>query len=385
MLNAMRSAVVLAATALTMSASAQDLATMSPEEARQFLDTKTAEELLPLAQKEGQVVVFSLSSRIARVEAAFEEKYPGIDLVGIDLSSTKQIARVVAEQQAGVHAVDVLYLADTPIVYGELLSQGRVHNYVPPRLADEIPAALQQPLAVHRLSTKVLMYNEVAYPDGSPITNLWQLTLPEWRGKVLMVDPSQRGELLDLLTEISLHPEEMAAAYQAQFGSPITVDSDLQGAGDQFIRNLFNNDLILVANSDVLNEAVGDIEAKNPPVAFGTYSDRRDNEDEGWALQVANNVVPANGILFPAVLTVADKAPHPAAARLVIDFMYGDDSENGGPGFAPFNVPGDYAVRPTIKDSPDSVPLGELKAWTIDPAATAAARGRIADLIITLQ
>lgn len=385
MLNALKSALLLAAACLPLSAYAQDISTMSPEEALPFLDAMTSEELLPLAQKEGQVVVFSLSSRIARVEAAFEAQYPGVDLVGVDLSSTKQIARVVAEQQAGVYAVDVLYLADTPIVYGDLLAQGRIHNYMPPRVAGEIEPAMQQPLAVHRLSTKVLMYNEAAYPDGSPISNLWQLTLPEWRSKVLMVDPSQRGELLDLLTEIALHPDEMAAAYEAQFGSPIQVDGDLQGAGEQFVRDLFENDLILVANSDVLNESVGDIEAADPPVAFGTYSDRRDNEDEGWALQVANDVVPANGILFPAVLTVADKAPHPAAARLVIDFMYGDDSASGGPGFEPFNVPGDYAVRSTITDDPDSVPLGELNAWTIDPAATAAARGRIADLIITLQ
>lgn len=384
-MKVLRSALLLTAACLPVTAMAQDVTTMTPEEALPYLDAMTAEELLPLALKEGQVTVFSLSSRIARVEAAFEAAYPGIDLVGIDLSSVKQIARVGAEQDAGVFAVDVLYLADTPVVYSELLAQGRVHNYLPPRVAAEISDELKDPLTVHRLSTKVLMYNEAAFPDGSPISNLWQLTTPEWRGKVLMVDPSQRGELLDLLTEISLHPDEMAAAYEKQFGSAIAVDGDLQGAGEQFIRDLFENDLILVANSDVLNESVGDKAAANPPVAFGTYSDRRDNEDEGWALQVANDVEPANGILFPAVLTVANKAPHPAAARLLIDFMFGDDSATGGPGFEPFNVPGDYATRSTITDDPDSVPLEELNAWTINPAAIAAARGRIADLIITLQ
>jgi iron(III) transport system substrate-binding protein len=351
----------------------------------QDLDTMTPKELLPLALKEGTVTIFSLSSRIARVEAAFEAAYPGIDLVGLDLTSARQIARVEAEQQAGVHAVDVLYVADTPVVYGKLLAEKRVQNYIPPRVAGQIPDQFKEPLVVHRLSTKVLMYNEAAYPDGSPITNLWQLTLPEWRGKVLMVDPSQRGELLDLLTEISLHPDEMAKAYKTQFGTDIAVDSDLNGAGEQFIRDLFENDLVLVANSDVLNQAVGDKTAENPPVAFGTYSDRRDNEEEGWALQIANDVEPANGILFPTVLAIADQAPHPAAARLLIDFMFGDDSETGGPAFEPFNVPGDYAIRETIADDPDSVPLEDLDAWTIDPAAIAAARGHIADLIITLQ
>lgn len=77
------------------------------------LDGLTPEQLLPLAQKEGSVTVFSLSSRIAKIEAAFEAAYPGIDLIGLDMSSTKQIARVEAEQQAGVHAVDVLYIADS--------------------------------------------------------------------------------------------------------------------------------------------------------------------------------------------------------------------------------------------------------------------------------
>ncbi len=382
MLNVIRAALLVAATGLPGVALAQDA---TSQEGLAALDAMTPEQLLPLALKEGQLTVFSLSSRIARVETAFEAAYPGIDLVSVDLSSTKQIARVVAEQEAGVFAVDVLYLADTPVVYDELLGKGRVHNYVPPRIAADLTDALKAPLTVHRLSTKVLMYNEAAYPNGSPVTNLWALTLPEWRGKVLMVDPSQRGELLDLLTEIALRPDEMAAAYEAQFGKPIVVDDDLQGAGEQYVRDLFENDLILVANSDVLNKSVGDKTAVAPPVGFGTYSDRRDNEDEGWALQIANNVVPANGILFPAVLTIADKAPNPAAARLLIDFMFGDDSPSGGPGFAPFNVPGDYATRSTISDDPDSVPLEDLKAWTIDPAATAAARRRIADLIITLQ
>src|SRR3546814_650048 len=265
MLKTLRAALVAAACVPAMAA-AQDLDSMTPA------------DLVPLAQKEASVTVFSLSSRIAKVEKAFEEAYPGIDLIGIDLSSAKQIARIKAEHQARVHAVDVLYLADAPVVLRDLLTPGLVHTYVPPRVAGQLDERFKTPLLVHRLSTKVLMYNEAAYPDGSPVTNLWQLTLPEWTGKVLMVDPTQRGELLDLLTQIALSGDEMAAAYQAQFGKDIAVDSDLANAGEQFIRDLFGNDLILVSNSDDLNKAVGDKTASAPPVAFGTYSDRRDNE-----------------------------------------------------------------------------------------------------------
>lgn len=351
----------------------------------QDFDSMTTEELLPIAQAEGTVIVYSTSSRIARVEKAFEEAYPGIDLVGLDISSTKQIARVTAEQSAGIHAVDVLYVTDAPIVLRDLIEPGRAHTYVPSRIEDQLEEQFKFPLLVQRMSTKVLMYNEVANPDGSPVTNLWQLTTPEWRGRIMISDPTQRGESLDFFTEIALHADEMAEAYKKQFGADIVVDSDLDGAGEQFIRDLYENDLILVAAGDMINNAVGAIDAINPPVAFGTYSDRRDNKEEGWALQVANNVEPANGITFPGSLLLADKAPHPAAARLVIDFMFGDETDTGGPGFAPFNVPGEYATRSTIKNDPDTIPFAELNAWTMRPAEVIKRRARVADLIISMQ
>ena len=351
----------------------------------QDLDTMTPEELYEVAKTEGSVTVFSLSSRIARIETAFEAQYLGIDLIGFDINSTKQIARLEAEQRADIYAVDVLYLSEAPVVLRDLLPEGMVTKYVPPRVADQVPAELQADLLTHRLSTRALMYNEAAYPDGTPIANLWQLTTDDWRGKVLMEDPSQRGEALDLLTEIALRSDEMAAAYEAQFGMPITVDEDLDGAGEQFIRDLFDNDLVMVGSSSTLRAAVGDINATDPSVGWTTYSAARDNEKEGWALQISNDTVPSAGILFPAVLTIAKNAPNPAAARLLIDFMMGDDTPTGGPGFEPFYVQGDYAARRTIEDHPDAVPLEDLNLWTMDPAATGAARARVLDLILVLQ
>ncbi|KAA0971847.1 ABC transporter substrate-binding protein [Aureimonas fodinaquatilis] len=351
----------------------------------QDLNTLGVDELYELAREEGQVTVWSLSSRIAQIEVAFEARYPGIDLIGLDINSTNQIARLVAEQNAGINAVDVLYLSEAPTVFGQLVPQGRLTHYLPPRIEGQIADELTTPLATHRLSTRALMYNEAAYPDGSPITNLWQLTTPEWRSKVLMEDPTQRGEVLDLLTEISLRSDEMAAAYEELFGKPIEVADHLDGAGQQFIQDLFDNDLILIASSSTVRASVGDKNAKEPAVGFMTYSSMRDNEQEGWALQIANDVNPGSGILFPAVLAIANNAPNPAAARLLIDFLYGDDSDTGGPGFEPFGVAGDYAARRTIKDSPDALPLEELNLWQIDPEKTAAARAEILDLVIMLQ
>ena len=351
----------------------------------QDLSTASTADLAPLAQAEGQVVVYAFTSRIGRVEAAFEAAYPGIDMVSYDMSSTEQIARIKAEAAAGLPGADVIYISDAPVVMTELLAVGLVEGYVPPRMADRVPDAMQKPLLTQRLSTKVLMFNEESYPDGAPVDSLWDLKRPEWAGKVVMVDPLQRGDYLDLMTEIVLRSDEMAAAYEAEFGEKIALKDGATNAGEQFIADLFANDPVLMGSTDDVNAAIGAKGQTAAPIGFTSYSDRRDNEEEGWALQVANQIAPANGIVFPALLALNPKSAHPAAARLAVDFMMGDDSETGGDAFKPFYVPGDWSARSDIAAHPEAIALADFKGWTIDPAKTAGIRADVADLILTLQ
>lgn len=349
------------------------------------LDQATLEDLLAAAEDEGEVVVYSFTSRIEAVEEAFEAQYANIDLIGNDISSTEQIARLKAEAEAGRSQADVAYISDAPVVFGELVQSGILKNYVPQEFASTVPPEYQEPLLANRLSTKVLMYNEEAHPDGPPITNLWELTGDEWRGKVVMVDPLVRGDYLDLMTEIVLRSDEMATAYEELNGALITLDEGIANAGEQWIADLFANDLVLVDDTDNVNAAVGALGQDDPPVGFTSYSDRRDNEDEGWALQVADGVAPAPGIAFPALLGIVDGAQHPAAARLVVHFLMGDDSTTGGPGYEPFYVAGDYPTRTDISPPEDALGLEEVGAWVIDPVAIFEIRQDVADLILTLQ
>lgn len=351
----------------------------------QNIDSKAPAELLPLAKLEGKVTVYAFTSRIGRVEKAFEAAYPDIDMVTFDMSSTEQIARIKSEAKAGLPGADVIYISDAPVVLTELASQNLIAAYVPPRVAAVIADKFKAPLLAQRLSTKVLMYNEEAYPNGSPVTNLWDLTKPEWKGRVIMVDPLQRGDYLDLMTEIVLKADEMSKAYEAAFGKPIALDSGMENAGQQFIADLYANDIVLVGSTDDVNKAIGAKGQAKPPIGFTSYSDRRDNEDEGWALQVANNVAPANGIVFPAFLAINPKTGNPAAARLAVDFMMGDDSDTGGDGFKPFYVAGDWPTRSDIKPHKDAIPLGDFKGWQIAPEQTAKIRAEVADFILTLQ
>ncbi|GAA3743380.1 hypothetical protein GCM10022239_18560 [Leifsonia bigeumensis] len=349
------------------------------------LDGLSLEELKAQALEEGSVVVYSFTSRIAAIEAAFEAEYPGIDLIGHDISATEQVARLKAESASGTTTADVAYIADAPIVIRDLVEPGILLPYVPARVADALPAEHSAPLPANRLSTKVLLYNEEANPDGPPVANLWELTEPEWNGKVVMVDPNVRGDYLDLMTEAVLRSDEFSSAYEELYGKSVQLDDGIQNAGEQWIKMLYDNGLILVDDTDAVNSAVGKMGQASPPVGFSSYSDLRDNEEEGWALQVAAGVAPASGIVFPAYLGLVAGGDHPAAARLFIDFAMGDDSETGGPGYAPLYVAGDYPTRTDIVPPDGALTLDELAAWVIDPAETITIRSDVADFLLTLE
>jgi iron(III) transport system substrate-binding protein len=350
----------------------------------QNLDQLSHDELVRRAEAEGKVVIYSFTSRITSIKKAFEARYPKIEVVAFDINSTQMITRLKSEASANISNADVAYISDIPVVIEELVKPGILTRYVPPAFASRVPAEFQQPLLANRLSTKVVMYNEEAHPNGPPVRNLWDLTRPEWRGRVVTVDPTVRGDYLDLMTEIVLRADEMAKAYALAFGKPIQL-TGRENAGEQWLREFLANRPVFVANTDVVNDAVGKRGQVNPPIGITTYSDRRDNQSRGRALQVAAGLQPATGIVFPASFGLVRGGKNPAAARLLIHFMMGDDTPGGGPGFEPFNVAGDYATRTDLAPHPDALPLAKLNAWRIDSARIAATRKRVADFILARQ
>lgn len=346
------------------------------------LDSFSSAQLYEEAKKEGKVVVYSFTSRIARVKTAFEAAYPGITLTAVDINSTQQIARIKAEQAARNYSVDVAYISDAPVVFGDLIAKGMLQKYIPPSMENKLAPQFKTPLLSQRQSTKVLMYNAEANPSGSPVKNLWELTQPKWRGKVVMVDPTLRGDYLDFLTEIKLRASDMARAYQALNNASIPAGVN---AGEKWVKDLYANNVVLVRNTDAVNDAIGKKGQANPPIGISTYSDVRDNGSTNRALALDNAVVPSPGIIFPAYLGVVKNARNQAAARLLITFMMGDNSPTGGAAFAPFYVPGDYATRTDIRPHPDAIPLEQFRAWRINPARTFSERQKVADLLLTLR
>lgn len=342
------------------------------------------EQLYKRAKQEKVVTIYSVTSRIYHIEEAFEKRYPGVDLIPFVLSSREQITRFKAERRAKLAGVDVLYFNDAPAALELIDKPGGLISYVPDRLHNKIPRQFQVPLLYHRLSTKVLLYNAQRHPT-SPISNLWELTLPKWRGRVLMVDPASRQDYLDLLVSFIVHSDEMAAAYTDLFSEPPQLSANVKSVGEKFIRALFNNDLVLVASTERLNTAIGVPNQDQSTVGFGTYSDIRLNRQRGWALQASKGTVPAPGIIYPVVLAINRSSGHMSAAKLLVDFMLGDDSSTGGPALKPFLQAGEYLTRSDIVNATSTLTLDQLDAWVAAPEQVIRLRDQVFDLVLELS
>lgn len=320
------------------------------------------------AKGEGKVVLYSLSSRIYDALEGFKVKYPGIEVEAIDMADVDQIDKITREQNAGVYNADVLMLANGSTLLNELMPQGYVQNYVPSvledgvRTDDAIAKDFQRPLLVHSVESKVVFYNTEAYPNGSPVDNLWDLTKPEWYGKIQMKDPMLTEENLNLLQTIVQHSDAMAAAYELEFGEKLKLSAGVENAGQEFIKRILKNGIVLTSSGADAAKAAGAAGQQDPPLTLSVASSKiRYNETKGTKLGIAWEMQPKVGITKSNHLVMAANAPHPNAAKMIIRYLLGD-SEGAG-GMKPFNVPGGWSSRSDVAPQGDKH-LDDLRTYT---------------------
>jgi iron(III) transport system substrate-binding protein len=91
----------------------------------------------------------------------------------------------------------------------------------------------------------------------------------------------------------------------------------------------------------------------------------RKNKEGVYAAGPIFDLDPIFGVSYPTALVMADMAPHPNAAKLLIRYMMEEE------GFAPWNEPGDYAARASIEakqlEKFGLPKFDDLKLWPIDP------------------
>jgi iron(III) transport system substrate-binding protein len=302
--------------------------------------------LYEAAKKEGKVVLYSMSSRTADVKTAFEEKYPGITIDVYDMRITEIIEKVEREHDSGVYNADVVFIKDPDgAVYNEFIKKGILHNYVPSDIGTKMEEQYKEPAFAPYFEWRSVYYNSEVYKEP-PISNWWDLTLPEWRGKIMISDPLTNNEDMGLFLTMINHADEMATAYKQKFGKDIEL-VDTENAGYEFIKRLAKNDLIFTNSSDEMIQAVGAAGQEKPPIGIGTSSKIR-QKSKGYLIESVREMQPKLGTTFPAILLVVDNAPHVNSAKLLIHFMAGDTNGKSD-GFKPFNVEGAWPTRSDVE------------------------------------
>ena len=328
------------------------------------------------ARKEGTVVIYSVSSRIAKLVDGFQDEY-GIEIIGHDMPSDLQIEKLRREHNAGINAVDVLFNSEAPLLLNEALPNGLVWNFIPDGIDNDLSAGETEPFLIQRHSSRVVYFNTALNPDGAPIDSLWDLTTEDWTGRTLLPSPLEDGLSANFMQTILAHSDEMEAAFEREFGQPITYSEDVleavedsavisePNASMEWLYRFLHNEPVFMSSTTKIFKNVGDIKQTNPPLGITTFSKMRKNKKDVYAAAPIYGLDPVFGVSYPTALVMADMAPHPNAAKLLIRYMMEKE------GFAPWNEPGDFAARSSIEATQmekfDLPSFDELNLWPIDP------------------
>ncbi len=260
---------------------------------------QTSKEVLEKAKKEG-VVDFYFNWTLTHGKALgdrFMKHYPFIKVNHLRLSSEKLANKIMTEARAGRKAVDVI-LVDS-ILTQILLNKDLIAPYCSPeRAAYAQKFKDNKCLWTHlNLNTHVIGYNtQLVSRQEAPRSNLGLLD-PKWKGKMALYGKDYRW-----------------FAY--------TLDKMGEEKGMEFMKRLAGQDLYYGGGHTAILQLVI---AGEFPIAVMVYGPKVEFfKSQGAPVDwVADQPVTATG----GAISLAKYAPHPAAAKLLIDFVMSKEGQ----------------------------------------------------------
>ncbi len=322
-------------------------------------DTEDWAAIEAAAKEEGSVVVYSNSSRIQDAAAVWATLYPDIEIQANDMGGAEVITKVREEQLAGAYTGDVWYSAGGPDLEGEFVPNQYIWKYIPTELLSVIPEENQNPVVTASTETFGWVYN-TELNDTCPITNWWQLTEPEWTGKIFIKDPINSAEDLGMLMSAVANADDFAAAYKELYGTDIVLDADTPDAGWMWIKKFAQNQPIGVSGSDDVWGAMAIPGLTENSLGWLPLSKYRKVISGDAVFAACEDLLPVVGVQKHNYLAVINQAPHPNAAKLFIRFALSAE------GFAPWNQVGQYSGRTDIEPIEAAVPFKSLEVYNFD-------------------
>ncbi|HEY1374585.1 MAG TPA: extracellular solute-binding protein [Candidatus Binatia bacterium] len=281
------------------------------------------DKMIEAAKKEREVSFyggFSVSD-VAGFINKFQKKYPFIRVNHLREGAEKLMTRVLTERQAGRHSVDVIQARGFPARV--MLDKGVFVKYVSPE-AKVYPKGFVDPdgrWATMYVQTSVIGYNTNFVKPGE-IKNWEDLTNPKWKGQ--MVIDREETEWFANMLEVMGREKGLAYMRRIAQQNPTlweghTLMAQLVAAGEHPI------------GISLYGPRIEDLKARGAPVEW-----------------VRSN--PVIGFLY--LVALADKAPHPNAARLLIDFALSKEGQ------MEITESRRISMRPDVKPNPPGLVEG---------------------------
>jgi iron(III) transport system substrate-binding protein len=252
------------------------------------------------AKQEGKVVAYGSleSGTVEALKQAFQRK-TGLQLDYWRASATKVMDRALSEYRAGKPIFDVVLTNSAPM---HVLEKAGIFAKYESPAAKGFPSEAVDPVLGPRYRNVIIgiMYNKDLVKPADAPKNLQDLLKPEFRGKVVMPDPTQHTTTAQWLASLyKIIGKEKA---------------------HKFIDDLAATKPILVES---LLPAARRVTSGETPVGI-TYIK--------YAYMYGKQGAPLDYVRLPKMLgdghyiTLSNKAVHPNAAKAFIDFFLGDQS-----------------------------------------------------------
>ena len=353
------------------SQSSEEGAAVTPEEQwaidAGLYEDESSEELYQkaLEEEDGKVVIYSISSRMAKVKASFEEDYPSMTLEVYDINANDMSTKLSTEYNSGIRTADVIHSKEQTGDYMiNFFDKGILHNYQPESIFGNVNPDYLKDMTPLYFETDWWFYNTGVYTE-TPITNWWDVTKPEWSGNFVLQNPIGTVSYMVLFTTMVEHADEMAEAYKECYGEDIVLAEDEPTAAHAWIKRVLANDPVIFDSNNEVIQSVGEGE-ETKLIGYTPSSKYREKEDNGWNIESEPlKMTPVSGVAFMNFLAVVNEAPHPNGAKLLIRYLMGDEDGNGN-GIQPFNTIGGWPVRPETTPAEGNIPFEDMKLWQIN-------------------
>jgi iron(III) transport system substrate-binding protein len=260
--------------------------------------------LIDAAKKEGKVVWYTtliVNQAIRPLKDAFEKKYPGIELQYTRADESPTAAKILAEAQAGRVQADIFDGISNMV---PLKRAGVVTPFVP-AAAPQIPADLKDPEGYWIAILQYVFspgFNTTMVPKAQAPKTYADLLDPKWKGKMAWNPGSLAGAIGFVGNILMSEGEDRGMAYLRALSQQriVNIEASSRAILDQVIAGEYPIGLMMFNHHTVIS------------AQKGAPSD--------WI------VMEPLPVAFDAVGVLKD-APHPNAARLLVDFLASEEGQ----------------------------------------------------------